>query len=71
MSYKVGDVVILTHSVYEAASEDGPAGYLAEVGDLLIVRAVRDSGTWPISVSHEGVTGSSFNVKPEEIAPWV
>ena len=70
--WKVGDAVTVTEPIYEPPDEFAPGGFLANPGEKLIVRAVRDRGQWPISVSHETVTdGSAFSVSTEELKAYV
>jgi hypothetical protein len=69
--FKVGDEVDATRRIWEPASDDHPGGLLTMPGEKLIVREVRGTGQWPISVSHEGRTdGMTFSVAADEIKPW-
>lgn len=69
MTYQVGDRVRAKEAIYEPADDHAPGGYICGKGDLLIVRAVRDRGQWPLSVSHEDVTDNSFACSPDEVIP--
>lgn len=54
--------------LWEPADDCHPGGMLAQPGDRLIVRALRPSGQWPISVSHHDRTDDmTFSVAPDEI----
>lgn len=67
--YKVGDRVRAKLAIYEPADDHAPGGYVCGEGDLLIVRKVRESGNWPLSVSHEDVTDNSFSCGLDEVTP--
>lgn len=70
--WKVGDAVTVTKPIYEPPDEFSPGGFLANPGEKLIVREVRDKGQWAISVSHEGRTdGLTFSVSAEELENYV
>lgn len=66
--FAVGQEVTVTRRLWEPADDDHPGGLLALPGDRLIVRAMRDRGQWPISVSHHDRTdGMTFSVAPDEL----
>lgn len=66
--FAVGQEVTVTRRLWEPADGDHPGGLLALPGDRLIVRAMRDRGQWPISVSHHDRTdGMTFSVAPDEL----
>jgi hypothetical protein len=66
-AFTVGQKVTVCEAIFEPADDHHPGGYLCSKGDLLVVRKVRDSGKWPIHVSHEHITDRSFCVSPDEI----
>lgn len=68
MDFKVGDEVTATRRLWEPADDCHPGGLLTQPGEKLIVRAVREKGQWPISVSHhDRADGMTFSVAPDEI----
>lgn len=70
--FTVGQEVTVTRRLWEPADEHGPGGLLALPGDRLIVRAIRERGQFPISVSHHDRTdGMTFQVTPDELKPNV
>lgn len=68
-AYRVGDRVRSKEAIYEPADDHSPGGYVCRKGDLLIVREARTKGEWPLSVSHEDVTDSSFACGLDEVVP--
>lgn len=52
--------------VFEPPGET-PGGLYARRGEILIVRRVGEAGAYPVAVSHEDITDSSFGVKLDEI----
>ena len=67
-TFKVGDEVTVAKRLWEPADENYPGTMLALPGDRLIVRAVRKTGKWCISVSHHNRTdGMTFAVAPDEL----
>lgn len=71
LGFTVGDEVTVTRRLWEPADDCHPGGMLAQPGDRLIVRAIRDRGEWPISVSHHDRTdGMTFAVAANEIRAY-
>lgn len=69
--FTVGQEVTVTRRLWEPADECHPGGMLAQPGDRLIVRAIRDRGEWPISVSHHDRTdGMTFSVAENELRAY-
>lgn len=69
--FTVGDEVTVTRRLWELADEHGPGGLLARPGEKLIVRAIRERGDWPISVSHHDRTdGMTFAAAPDELRAY-
>lgn len=65
---KVGDAVIMKQDLYEGPDDHHPGGYLAFAGERLIIREIRDHGSWPLKVSHEDRTdGLTFGVSVDEV----
>ena len=68
--FTVGQEVTVTRQLWEPPDDCHPGGLLALPGDRLIVRVVRESGQFPISVSHHDRTdGMTFQVAPDEVTP--
>ena len=68
--FTVGQEVTVTRKLWEPPDDCHPGGLLALPGDRLIVRVVRESGQFPISVSHHDRTdGMTFQVAPDEVTP--
>ena len=71
LGFTVGQDVTVTRRLWEPADDCHPGGMLAQPGDWLIVRAIRDRGEWPISVSHHDRTdGMTFSVAPDELRAY-
>lgn len=69
--FSVGDEVTVVKPIYEPAGDYQPAGILASPGEKLIIREIRNSGEWPIKVSHELVTdGRFFGVAASELIAY-
>lgn len=62
----VGQRLILTDAIWDNVEDHHPPSYIANKGDLVIVRSVSASGI--LGVAHEHVTDSSFAVYPGEYA---
>lgn len=68
--FTVGQEVTATRRLWEPPDDGSPGGLLAQPGDRLIVRAVREGGQFPISVSHHDRTdGMTFQASPDELKP--
>lgn len=66
--FAVHQEVTVTRRIWEPADDCHPGGLLAKPGDRLVVRAMRDYGQWPISVSHHDRTdGMTFSVAADEL----
>lgn len=61
----VGDKVRTLTSIWDDGADCYPPGYIANSGDVLVVREIRDR--W-ICVSHEDITDNSFCIYPGEWA---
>ena len=71
LGFTVGQEVTVAKPIYEPADDCHPGGTLVRPGEKLIVRAVRASGVWPISVSHKYRTdGLTFSVSPDELRAY-
>lgn len=69
--FAVGDEVTVSEEIYEPADEYQPGGALVRPGEKLIIREIRETGEWPIKVSHEFVTdGRMFGVSAAELKPY-
>ena len=62
---KIGSRVKLLKDIYDPPDEDGPGGYLALLGEELIVRGFSFKSD-AILVSHEHITDRSFRVDEGE-----
>jgi hypothetical protein len=60
----VGDKVRTTQAIWDDGADHHPPGYLAQAGEVLIVRSVSDA-PW-IGVSHEHITDNAFCLHPGE-----
>ena len=68
MNYEVNQRVRIKEDIYEPPDENSPGGYCAKRGDIVVVRAIRQKGQWPLSVSHEDRTdGNTFSVGHDEV----
>lgn len=64
----VGQRVALLADIWDDGCENHhPSGYLAQRGEILIVRAVDPGHEFPVCVSHEHITDNSFRVALSEI----
>lgn len=69
--FTVGQEVTVTRRLWEPSDDCHPGGMLAQPGDRLIVRAIRDRGEWPISVSHHDRTdGMTFSAAENELRAY-
>jgi hypothetical protein len=69
-NFHVGQRVRVLEAVGDAPSGDAPGGVYATRGEILVVRKINPSTfAYPIQVSHEDITDSSFGVKLTEIEP--
>lgn len=69
LKFKVNDKVKAVAAIYDYPDDHSPGGNVAEKGDILIVRTIRENAkTWPYSVSHEYRTdGATFSCSESEI----
>jgi hypothetical protein len=67
IQYDVGDKVRLLKPIWDDGADAYPSGYIAEAGDVVIVRAVKVSKFWDLYVSHEEITDNSFGVNFDEV----
>lgn len=65
--FKVGMKVRAKRDLSDGPDDYSPGGTYASKGELLVIREVRDTGPYPISVSHEHITDRTFGVSPDEI----
>lgn len=61
--YAVGSKVRLTKAIWDDGEDHHPPGWLAQRGEVLVVRQVHGTD---LAVSHEDITDSSFMVFPGE-----
>ena len=59
----VGDKIRTLTSIWDDGADHHPPGYLANRGEVLVVRKIRER--W-LCVSHEDITDSSFCIHPGE-----
>lgn len=67
---KVNDKVRIKQDIYEYPDGDSPGGYLAEKGDIVVIRMIKTDTNfiWTHCVSHEDRTdGATFVVAEDEI----
>ena len=64
--YSAGDRVRLTKNIWDDGEDHHPPGYIAEKGDIVIVRHVNNFA--PIEVSPDGGVSKSFVVYASEIS---
>ncbi|PPC84619.1 MAG: hypothetical protein CTY38_00810 [Methylotenera sp.] len=60
----VGDEIKLTKDIWEHGSDYSPPGWLARLGEVLVVRKLGKNGH--ITVSHHHITDNSFWIDPTE-----
>lgn len=67
--FEIGDLVYACKDLGDEASEDGPGGTYAPKDTELIIRGFSpyDTSQFPIHVSHEHITDTTFGVHAEEI----
>lgn len=64
---KIGDKVRLLSSIYDDGEDHHPPGYIADMGDIVVVRNIL---LGRIAVSHEEILDNSFLIYPGEYASY-
>ena len=64
----VGDRLRLTSDIHDDGQDHHPPGYIAYIGDIVVVREIAHGGKGGerIHVSHQDVTDKAFLVYPHE-----
>lgn len=63
----IGQRVALLADIWDNGEDHHPPGYLAQRGEILIVRKLDPGHEFPVLVSHEQITDQSFRVALSEI----
>ena len=63
----IGQRVSLLADIWDDGEDHHPPGYLAQRGEILIVRNLDPGHEFPVLVSHEQITDQSFRVALSEI----
>jgi hypothetical protein len=70
VTLNIGDRVKLTRSIYDRGEDHHPPRWLADKGEVLVVRSIVGDAAGQITVSHEDVTDSAFWIFCAEYEPY-